>query len=95
MKLVLIRGIKMKDSYKRFKKCDQIISYRFGKTLEETYLKTDTFRTKDDVVYCIQEKVSNYGPQNRIMSRVVFKIPLKKFTITKHLEAIDGACSDS
>jgi hypothetical protein len=84
----------MKDTYKRFKGCTQILSYRFGDSLEEPYNKFDSFKYDSDFI-CIQEEVSNYGYNNGIKKRTLFQVPKKKFSIKLHLEEINGSYTKS
>lgn len=80
----------MNTVYKRFKGCQQILSYRFGKSLEDPYDKFDSAVTKDGIFKCVQEQTTNYGT-NEIKVRVLFEVPEKEFSIKLHLEAVDGS----
>ena len=79
----------MNAVYKRFKGCQQILSYRFGESLEQPYDKFDSAVSKQGIFKCVQEQTSNYGT-NEIKVRQLFEVPEQKFSIALHLEAIDG-----
>ena len=66
----------------------QIISYRFKDNLTEPYDKIDTHLLSDDSFECVQERVTNYGKDNGIVSRVLFRIPRKEFKVKTHWEAV-------
>jgi len=79
-----------KKIYKKFEGCDQIMSFRFGETLEEPINKFDTFVHEDKMIG-LQEETCNYGEQNYTRERRLFVVDRKDFKIKKHLEGIDGA----
>lgn len=86
----------MKSIYKKFKDLPiQMISYRFGKSLEEPYSKFNTYYNKDkDTFICLYAQVDNYD-NNKKYNQILFETPSKKFKLKQHLEVVNGSRSKS